>query len=341
MGRPESLNEQAVTVLPPSPLSSESTCHLSWEPYIDDCERSAFPALPIQIDEVNSYNVSLCAKMTRIRDAIYSDSIAVARGSAQLLEAVERLHTELLEWYSGLPQSLQLDEDSLTAFYLPHVLQLHMQYHCLIILANRPLFSNILQSQRDTTSVGRAACTDAAASITRLLKIYRRLYTFRRVNIHAVHLIFTASLIHVYNACGSPEHRAQTTAWGDLEVCSQALAEIGQGYSNATRAREVVMNIKSELLRWNRANMIRDNAIAINSADSQQSSKKRRLLTGQNGRWPSEGSGNRLVSEDTSQATFDNTEITHWSSSRANIVNPFDLFFWSGNMNNESQNTRS
>jgi hypothetical protein len=123
--------------------------------------------------------------------------------------------------------------------------------------------------------VGRPACTDSAKAISKLLQIYRRLYSFRRINIQAVHLIFTASLIHVLNACEATEPSLKNSAWKDLEVCSQALSEMGKGYKNASRALEVVSGIKSELLKTTRENAKRS-SMAAPEGDQPQGSKRRR-----------------------------------------------------------------
>ena len=85
-----------------------------------------------------------------------------------------------------------------------------------------------------------------------LVRIYDRLYTLNRINVQAVHLIFTASVIHAYNACtGIPEDRDAAAA--DLEVCCNALRAMGQSFKNATRAHEVIIYLKVELLNRRRA----------------------------------------------------------------------------------------
>ena len=60
-----------------------------------------------------------------------------------------------------------------------------------------------------------------------------------------VHLIFTASLIHIYNSCTTKPTEARAAA-DDLHCCCQALGEIGHIYRNATRALEVIICIKRE-----------------------------------------------------------------------------------------------
>jgi len=71
--------------------------------------------------------------------------------------------------------------------------------------------------------------------------------------IQIVHLIFTASLIHIYNACTCTGAESQT-ALDDLQFCWQSLGEIGQTYGNATRALEVIILVKRE---WQKVAAVR------------------------------------------------------------------------------------
>ncbi|KAF2799540.1 hypothetical protein K505DRAFT_196071, partial [Melanomma pulvis-pyrius CBS 109.77] len=241
LGRPVSLHEQAITA-PPYVCATYEQKY--WQPYVDEFEDFAFPRLSDPIEELHKHNATLCAKMTRVRETLYSDSVVSSLGAQQLHDFASNMRSELLEWHSSLPPSLLVDLSSVSSFYVPHVLQLHMQYHCVMILVNRPFFPASIATLPDVAfsdpMVGRPACTGSAKSIAKLLQIYRRLYSFRRINIQAVHLVFTASLIHVLNACEATEPTLKNSAWKDLEVCCQALMEMGKGYKNASRALEVV-----------------------------------------------------------------------------------------------------
>jgi hypothetical protein len=92
-----------------------------------------------------------------------------------------------------------------------------------------------------------------------------------------VHLIFTASLVHVLNACGSVEPSLKNSAWKDLEVCQQALSELSKGFQSASRALEVVNGIKDELLRATRENAKRSSPdSSIMEPDGDVNAKRRR-----------------------------------------------------------------
>lgn len=127
-----------------------------------------------------------------------------------------------------------------------------MQYHAVRIIVDQPFaFQPVgrdgLTNQEIQSS--RECCHDAAWSITKLVQATRRHFSLRRVNVQAVHLIFTAMLVHVHNAFISSDFQVRDIARRQLEICSQALGEIGQAYKNALRALEVITSIKSDLLR--------------------------------------------------------------------------------------------
>lgn len=95
--------------------------------------------------------------------------------------------------------------------------------------------------------------------MAKLIQTYRRLYSLRRINVQAVHLVFTATLIHVFTACAATDASRSNTAWKNLEICCQALSELGLAFKNASRALEVIMGIKSDLLRRSKSKTKRQN----------------------------------------------------------------------------------
>tara|TARA_R110002003_G_scaffold171_3_gene13890 strand:- start:53930 stop:55651 length:1722 start_codon:yes stop_codon:yes gene_type:complete len=280
LGRPVSLNENAITT---PPYVATTTEQKFWQPYIDEYEDFDFPALVDPIEELHRNNATLCAKMARIRDTLYSDAVISVLGAQSLHDFASSMRSELTQWHEALPKSLQVDLASVSSFYVPHVLQLHMQYHTVMILANRPFFAATTATLPDVAfsdpMVGRPACTDSARAIAKLLQIYRRLYSFRRINIQAVHLVFTASLIHVLNACEAAEPSIRNSAWKDLEVCQQALGDLSKGYHSATRARDVVTGIQNELLRAKRESVKRSAANGPGFESDPAQTKRRRPST--------------------------------------------------------------
>jgi hypothetical protein len=167
-----------------------------------------------------------------------------------------------------------------------------MQFYAAIIFLFRPYFSHhllratqSLNTMEDRATVARVKsdCISAAHSMVEVLRCFRKQHSLRHTNIQIVHLIFTASLIHIYNACTCTGAESQT-ALDDLQFCCQSLGEIGQTYGNATRALEVIILVKRE---WQKVAAVRtaqgfkrpSNALNYSrsgSADGEDFRKKRR-----------------------------------------------------------------
>lgn len=130
-----------------------------------------------------------------------------------------------------------------------------MQYHAIQVIIEPPFIFGA--SSRNTSSgltpreaeESRTACNDAAAAIAQILQLFRRQYGLSRMNIHTVHLVFTASVVHVYNLYFGSTQELRNSAQRYLQICCQGLYEIGRGYRNALRALETVTCIKSNLGR--------------------------------------------------------------------------------------------
>jgi hypothetical protein len=157
-----------------------------------------------------------------------------------------------------------------------------MQFYAISILLHRPFFSRSLErpdtfGQHDSDHP-RGICISAAQSIVALLRVYRKQHTLRRTNVQIVHLIFTASLICIYNAYSSKG----VVSLQDLQFCCLALGEIGVAYQNSARALEVIICIKRDwfsktrnLSRFRRRNSITENH------DMDEVRRKRRLTQSQ------------------------------------------------------------
>ncbi|KIX00874.1 uncharacterized protein Z518_09939 [Rhinocladiella mackenziei CBS 650.93] len=279
VGRPVGIDDKNITVRFSIPGNGTERVQKCWSPYIDDNEGLDLPLVADCIDELSIWNVKLCAHMTDIREVLYSDGITDPKGVRELYDFATQMYSKLSTWRETLPMSLVINGLDNNCFYLPHVLQLHMQYHCVIIITTRPFFASA-KTLPDITvtelAMIRKACTDSANSIARLVHLYRRLYGLRRINVQAVHLIFTATLVHVFTACGALDQSRSENAWKNLEICCQALSEMGLVFKNAARALEVVMGIKSDLLRRSKSNAKRQNPWNEAQEPGNVSTKKRR-----------------------------------------------------------------
>ncbi|KFY66105.1 hypothetical protein V496_02197 [Pseudogymnoascus sp. VKM F-4515 (FW-2607)] len=250
VGRPSSINIQDISISRP-PQEHDRLRSKKWRPLRDSNEGKPGTHQEHEgwfnpIEACADANVSLCFMMRQLSQTIYSDKSFSDEGIRELAAS---MRVEFTTWQNALPEELRVDMSDDNRFYLPHVLQLHMQFYTISILLHRPFFSRALKepkfSDGQLSNHPRNICINAAQSIVKLLRIYRKQHTLRRPNVHIVHLIFTASLICIYNAYSS-RGAAVTKCLNDLQFCCQALGEMGEAWGNATRALEVIICIKRD-----------------------------------------------------------------------------------------------
>ena len=279
MGRPVAMDDKHITAQPPTITPRNSATSRIWQPYTGDHDSHDEVALEDPIEDISKQMANLCAKMTRIRETLYSDTYVASQYLPTLFEFAADMLTELAEWLSAMPSPLVPDYQETGSLHLPHVLQLHMQYQCILITLTRPFMSSTRHSSTLTMhqiKSMRGRCLDAARAMAQLLRIYRRNYTLRRMNVQAVHLVFTASLILACSACGAADPGEREESWPYFETTCQALREMGQAFRSSSRALEVITCIKAELLKQTRRNKKRPNQSVATDAQHTGRSRKRR-----------------------------------------------------------------
>lgn len=90
----------------------------------------------------------------------------------------------------------------------------------------------------------RAICIDSAFAISKLIHHYEQLYTLRRINIQAVSVVFSASLLLLFASLSVGQDDDHTDCVAHLDLCTHALAEMGEYYENATRSLDLLFSIK-------------------------------------------------------------------------------------------------
>lgn len=139
-----------------------------------------------------------------------------------------------------------------------------MQYHQIIIFFHRPWVSkSYIQPRSPRQGPGyhhaRRMCVESATAVARLLHIYEKHYTFRRMNNQVVAIIFSAALMLLFVTVSSsplmpakpgeinqPHPRnAEMVAY--LNLCFRALDELGQSFENAKRTRDYLVALQR---RW-------------------------------------------------------------------------------------------
>lgn len=145
-----------------------------------------------------------------------------------------------------------------------------MQYHQIVIFFHRPWVSkNYIQPRSPRQGPGylhaRRMCIESAIAVARLLHLYEKHYTFRRMNNQVVAIIFTAALMLLFvtisntpmSAKASPNNgNGNADMVAHLNLCFRALDELGRSFENAKRTRDFLVSLQR---RW-QAHMRRSNS---------------------------------------------------------------------------------
>ncbi|KAJ5669599.1 hypothetical protein N7462_010669 [Penicillium macrosclerotiorum] len=171
---------------------------------------------------------------------------------------------DLFAWKANLPSALEIDLNDDTTPRLPHLLILHMQYHQIIIFFHRPWVSkSYIQPRSPRQGPGylhaRRMCVESATAVARLLCIYEKHFTFRRMNNQVVAIIFSAALMLLFVTVSSSPlmptkagesiatHPRNAEMVAYLNLCFRALDELGQSFENAKRTRDYLVTLQR---RW-------------------------------------------------------------------------------------------
>ncbi|KAL3476208.1 putative fungal-specific transcription factor [Aspergillus californicus] len=182
-----------------------------------------------------------------------------------------RVTDDLFAWKANLPSSLDIDLTNDAIPILPHLLMLHLQYHQIVIFTHRPWVSkSYIQPRSPRQGPGyhhaRKMCIESSIAMARLLHIYEKHYTFRRMNNQVVSMIFSAALILLYvtisttplsSRTGLELSDGSTEMVAYLNLCFRALDELGQSFENAKRTRDFLVSLQR---RW-QARMRRSGAM--------------------------------------------------------------------------------
>ena len=164
------------------------------------------------------------------------------------------LYYRLNSWYKELPSHLRCDAASSDRVLPPVIMMQYlslsvnklmesMMYHTTTILLFRPF-----GSQKQIAGIPASPwelCTASANSIVTLIKLYRSRYSLRYIVNLSVHMIFTASIIHLVNATSSNDslRRSSNNA---LRTCTSAFVEIGKVWPSASKSLRVVESLQQK-----------------------------------------------------------------------------------------------
>ncbi|KAL5118147.1 Nitrogen assimilation transcription factor nit-4 [Pleosporales sp. CAS-2024a] len=141
------------------------------------------------------------------------------------LKKLSEIHMRLETWRRELPKELEPKEGG-----LPHMLVMHMFFQLLYIHLFRPFLKYSPNNSPLPAQVSpRKLCTQAAAMISKLLRLYKRSHGLRQICNICVYIAHSACTIHLLNL---PEKNARR----DIIHGVKHLEEIAEGWLCARRS---------------------------------------------------------------------------------------------------------
>ncbi|KAG8527375.1 Nitrogen assimilation transcription factor nit-4 [Bacidia gigantensis] len=150
-------------------------------------------------------------------------------GKQAELKKLSELHTRLEAWRKNLPKEMEPKEGQ-----LPNVLVMHMFFQLLFIHLFRPFLKYKQANSPLPSHVSpRKFITHSAATISKLLRLYRRTYGLRQICNIVVYIAHTACTVHLLNL---PDKTAQR----DIQHGLNHLEEISEGWICARRTLSIL-----------------------------------------------------------------------------------------------------
>ncbi|KAL4811439.1 fungal-specific transcription factor domain-containing protein [Aspergillus unguis] len=275
LGRPFRMNAGDITVPKPASgltVGKEGT----WSPYGLQANQEGVGELKNPNELISRQFAVLWEIISPLGHVLYGCSDIPRH---ELQRFCHRVTDDLFAWKANLPSILDIDLADDTTPRLPHLLMLHLQYHQIVIFTHRPWVSkSYIQPRAPRQGPGyhhaRKMVIESSIAIARLLHIYEKNYTFRRMNNQVVSMIFSAALILLYVTISTTPLASRAgleqlsydskgmVAY--LNLCFRALDELGQSFENAKRTRDFLVSLQR---RW-QARMRRSGALKRGVSDS-------------------------------------------------------------------------
>ncbi|KAJ7594197.1 fungal-specific transcription factor domain-containing protein [Mycena floridula] len=236
IGRPLSIFERDFDTLLLSEDDAEEMG--KWKP--QDSERTM--SVPARIISCFNSSATLSGILGMIIQAIYAVRSYGRQAESVFLEGL------LDKWYLELPAHLRHEPGSRQQpIPLPHVLVLHMQYWCAVLLLHRPFIRLGDKQDSDDMEVRVVAeksyelCAAAANHITAIARLYMEKYPIERCPVFLCYYLFSAGVMHVTTLSAYP---SDPQARVGLTQCIEVLHAISIVWPSAGRARELLRGSK-------------------------------------------------------------------------------------------------
>ncbi|RDW87945.1 hypothetical protein BP5796_03639 [Coleophoma crateriformis] len=244
-GRPACIQEYNVTAA--KPLTSVDNEPLTLAPEIQD---SHSPAISISHMSVNAiYTCELFQITSEVLDQLYARQSGWT--TTERDDYIMETHLKLVAFHDRLPKILKISPSCLQPA-MPHVYQLHLQYHVQMILLHRPFFRGIAtENSNEETSgdddVHTRSCRLSAEKISNIFRNYSLNYGLRRIPISAVHPAYTAAVIHMADIKNAKDITRSKTM-KQLQVLVKSLYDMNIAWSWSNRSIRAMETLAKE---WN------------------------------------------------------------------------------------------
>ncbi|KAK6085856.1 Nitrogen assimilation transcription factor nit-4-like protein 2 [Seiridium cupressi] len=208
-----------------------------WSPYTDDGsdqtskQPSRTRAIGLQLSKLCEISGDLLLFF------YHPNHIGRSSGKSVELKKLSELHRRLEEWRKELPNELEPKEGQ-----LPNAILMHMFFHLQYIHLFRPFLKYAPSASPLPPHVSpRRICTANAGAISKLMRLYKKLYNLRQICNIAVYMIHSACTIHLLNL---PEK----TAKRDIIHGIKALEEIAEDWLCGRRTLSIISVLAR---KWN------------------------------------------------------------------------------------------
>jgi hypothetical protein len=195
---------------------------------------------------ISTFNAS--AMLSRLLGLVVKELYAVRPASSRHEVRLD-LENQLDRWYIDLPDNLRIEKGS-SEIHPPHLLTLHMQYWCTVLLLHRPFIRTHASMKTNHGSADQAddenhsitarcdeLCAAAANRITSIASIFMENHCLARSPVFLCYYVFTAGIMHVTTLSLHPD---DPQARSGLEKCKEALSKMETVWPSANRALELL-----------------------------------------------------------------------------------------------------
>ena len=232
-GRPASLDAAVISATAPSPKHRAQGSLSIPCPRPDDCARcTQWDDYTVCMYELTNYSVE-------IYERLYANPVLKADASSRWTGWASDLNLRLAQWSADLPRPLKC---TFTRGQVPSpsTISLHLLYHSLIILLNRPFLP--LGAHMPEAAFSAKSCHLASRSIARLafeMQSHHRLELAHNYIVYAVHTAITIALLNSKSSTGTVQREARN----DLKSLVRSLDVLSYVHLNAANIYRLITDL--------------------------------------------------------------------------------------------------